>query len=76
MYWNKFIALLTSIVNASNHAKCESLSNEACEMQLLLIYILINTAENNITIHLNLNETDVLKVAILLTTYAMSMCSK
>ena len=39
-----FIGLLTSVVNASNHAKCVSLNNQQCMIQTtLLIYILINT---------------------------------
>ena len=32
-----FIVLLTSIVNATNHAKCVSLSNHKCEIQSTLI---------------------------------------
>ena len=32
-----FIVLLTSIVNASNHTKCVSLSNQKCEIQPTLI---------------------------------------
>ena len=32
-----FIVLLTSIVNASNHAKCVSLSNQKCKIQPTLI---------------------------------------
>ena len=28
----RFIVLLTNIVNASNHAKCVSLSNQNCEI--------------------------------------------
>ena len=32
-----FIVLLTSIVNASNHTKCVSLSNQKCMTQLTLI---------------------------------------
>ena len=34
-----FIVLLTSIVNASNHTKCVSLSNQKCEIQPTLIYL-------------------------------------
>ena len=32
-----FIVLLTSIVNACNHTKCVSLSNQKCEIQPTLI---------------------------------------
>ena len=32
-----FIVLLTSLVNASNDAKCVSLSNQKCEIQPTLI---------------------------------------
>ena len=50
-----FIALLTSLDNASIHAKCVSLSIQKCEIQpLLLIYILINTVNSYTTVHLQL----------------------
>ena len=32
-----FIELLASIVNASNHTKCVSLSNQKCKIQPILI---------------------------------------
>ena len=32
-----FIVLLTNIVNASNHTKCVSLSNQKCKIQPTLI---------------------------------------
>ena len=32
-----FIVLLTNIVNASNHRKCMSLSNQNCDIQPTLI---------------------------------------
>ena len=32
-----FIGLLTGLVNASNHTKCVPLSNQKCEIQLILI---------------------------------------
>ena len=32
-----FIVLLSSIVNASSHTKCVSLSNQKCEIQSILI---------------------------------------
>ena len=57
-----FIVLLTSlintsnIVNASNHTKYVSLSNENLKFNiLLLIYVLMNTVTNYTTIHLWLN---------------------
>ena len=34
----KFIGLLTSIANASKHAKCVSLSNQECMIQSTTIY--------------------------------------
>ena len=37
-----FIVLLTSLVNASNHTKCVSLSNEKCEIQGTLINLYPN----------------------------------
>ena len=65
-----FIVLLTNTVNASNHAKCISLSNQKCKIQpTLLIYILKNTVKNDSTIHLQLNWIDVLEVVIPLMTY-------
>ena len=40
------IGLLSSIVNASNHTKCVSLSNQKCMIQpTLLIYTLMNTVK-------------------------------
>ena len=35
--WKMFIVLLTTIVNAANHTKCVSLSNQKCKFQLTLI---------------------------------------
>ena len=32
-----FIALLTGLVNGSNHTRCVSLSNQKCEIQPALI---------------------------------------
>ena len=37
-----FIVLLSSIVNASNHTKCVSLSNEKCKIQTTLINLYPN----------------------------------
>ena len=40
MFWlikKVFIGLLNGLVNASNHKKCVSLSNQKCEIQLNLI---------------------------------------
>ena len=46
-----FMGLLINIVNAPNHKKCVSLSNQKFEINLpLLIYILVNTVKNFITI--------------------------
>ena len=53
-----FMGLLISIVNASSHAKCVSLSNQKCMTHpslILLIYILMNTVKNFTTMHLRLN---------------------
>ena len=44
-----FILLLTSIVNASNHTKCVSLSNQKYEIQPTLIYLHPN--EHNLQFH-------------------------
>ena len=41
------VVLLTSLVNASNHTKCVSLSNENARFNvLLLIYIQMATVKN------------------------------
>ena len=37
-----FIGLLSSIINASNHTKCVSLSNQKCMTQLILISLYPN----------------------------------
>ena len=48
--------LLSSIVSASNHTKYVSLSNQKCDIKLLLlIYILMNTINNFTIICLQLN---------------------
>ena len=63
---------LSSIVNASNHSKCVSLSNQKCVTQPTLItYILMNTVKYFTTIHLQLNYINMLEVVILLMTYAI-----
>ena len=50
------MGLLSSIVNATNHAKCLLLNNQKWEIQpTLLIYILINTDKNFTIIHFQLN---------------------
>ena len=78
MFWlikRMFMGLLISIVNASSHTKCVSLSNQKCITQPTLInfpaliYILMNTVKNLTTIHSQLNYTNVLEVVILLMTY-------
>ena len=70
---NMVIVVLTSTVSASNHTKCVSLSNQKCMIQptvnLLLIYILMNTVKNFTIIHFQLKQIDLLKVVILLMTY-------
>ena len=58
-----FIVLLTSIVNASNHTKCVSLSNQKFEIAAN------SRIKNYTTIHLQLNSTNVLEVVILSMTY-------
>ena len=55
---NMVIVVLTGTVSASNHTKCVSLSNQKCMIQptvnLLLIYILMNTVKNFTIIHFQL----------------------
>ena len=46
-----FIMLLSSIVNASNHTKCVSLSNQKFKIQPTLINILMNTVNSFNIIH-------------------------
>ena len=68
----KVIGLLTGLVNAYNHTKCVSLSNQKCEIQHTFIYyILMNPVKNFTTIHLQLNYTNVLEVVILSMTYVI-----
>ena len=51
-----FTGILTGLVNASNHTRCVSLSNQKCEIQpTLLIYILMNTVKNYTIMNLQLN---------------------
>ena len=38
----RFIRLLTSLVNTSNHAKCISLSKQKCDIQSNLINLHLN----------------------------------
>ena len=49
-----FMRLLISIVNASNHTKCVSLSNQKCEIQPTFISLDPNF-KNFTIIHLSLN---------------------
>ena len=65
-----FIGLLACTVNTSNHRKCVSLSNQKCTTHL--IYILMNTLKDYVTIHLSLIYIDVLEVAILLMIYLIN----
>ena len=49
------VVLLTSMVNASNHTKCISLSNQQYTIQPTLINLhQINILEDSVTIHLQL----------------------
>ena len=50
-----FIVLLSSTVNASNHTKSVSLSNQKCNIQPSLIHILMNPVKNFTAIHFRLN---------------------
>ena len=59
-----FIVLLTSIVNASNHTKCVSLSNQKCKIQPTLINLHANEYSQEFHYY-----PFVLEVAILLMTY-------
>ena len=40
--FNFFIGLLTGLVNAFDHTKCVSLSNQKCIIQPTLIYLYLN----------------------------------
>ena len=42
LFLKTFIVLLASLVNASNHTKCVSLSNPKCEIQHCLINLHMN----------------------------------
>ena len=67
-----FVVLLTSILNVSNLAKLISLNNQQCmDQPTLLIYTLMNNVKDYINIHLQLIQTDVLEVAILLMVYLL-----
>ena len=52
-----FIGVISSIVNAPNHTKCVSLSNQKCEIQLTLVNLRSNeySQDQVKTIHLQLN---------------------
>ena len=64
------IGILTDLVNESNHTKCVSLSNQKCMIQPTLINLHSNEYNKNLTsLHLWLNQIDVLEVVILLITY-------
>ena len=75
-----FIVLLTNIVNASNHTKCVSLSNQKCEIQPTPINLHPNEYSHELNCYpfvVNLDRCfgscnsliDVLEVVILLVTY-------
>ena len=66
----EIIGLLTSVVNASSHTKCVSLSNKKCEIQPTLINLHPNKYSQELhTIHLRLNYIDMLEVVTLLMAY-------
>ena len=54
MFGKVFIVVLSSIANAYNDAKCVLSSNARFNLPLL-IYILMSTVKNFITIHFRLN---------------------
>ena len=50
-----FMGLLIGIVNASNHSKCVSLSNQKCMIQPTLINLYPNEYSQELHFHLQLN---------------------
>ena len=64
-----FIVLLTSIVNASNQAKCISLNNEKYTTQPTLINLHPNECSQEFHYYSFAVKLDVLEVVILLMTY-------
>ena len=59
-----FIVLLSSVINASNHTKRISLSNQKCKIQPTLINLYPDEySQNFTTIHFRLNQIDALKVS-------------
>ena len=64
------IILLTSIVSTCNQTKYVSFSNQNCKIQPTFINLPPNNIEKNFaTIHLPLNDIDLLEVVLLLMTY-------
>ena len=53
-----FVGLLTSIVNASNHAKCVSLNNQQCMTQPTLINLHPNQYSQGLHYYLFLANSD------------------
>ena len=51
MIKNRFIALSTSLVNASNHTKCVSLSTQECKIQPTLINLNTNKYSQELHYH-------------------------
>ena len=49
-----FIGLLTSIVNASSHKKCVSLSNQKCDIQPTLINLHPSVYTQRLRCYINL----------------------
>ena len=61
------IGLFTGLVHESNHTKCVSLSDQKSMIQTILINLYPNeySQKDFTTIHSQLNQIDVLEVAIL-----------
>ena len=64
-----FVVLLSSIVNASDHTKCVSLSNQTCMIQPTLINLHPNEYSQEFHYYPFSVKLDALKVVILLVTY-------
>ena len=66
-----FIVLSSSIVNACNHTKCISLSNQKCMIQPALIKLHPSEYSQEFHYYPFLVNLDALEVVILLTTYVI-----
>ena len=72
-----FIVLLSSIVNASNHAKCVSLSNQKCMIQPTLISLHPNEYSQEFHYYpFSVKLEDTLEVVLLLMTYLIKYVFK